>query len=494
MLRNPQLQQRAKTLAAILETQRKTMNWKDYEEEIIESLKATYKDASITFDQTLKGRYSHTDRQIDVLIESYIAGKKIRLIVDGKYFNKNIDVKAVEAFISMVDDVDAKQGILITNKGFSTAAINRAYYGPTDVELDILNFEDFKQFQGLGGLIHSGKHGAIVTAPFGWIIDGTRREGTLSTFYQRGLLFEQATTNKELMYSNIFSKNEGVKTLDDLVKLQEGYTKINFPKATFEYNSTIQRADKAKTLLRTIQIDNYPTNEYTGFIEFEDFFVFFVLFSPIELASKNIRKLENLLERTLPMKVNEESILQTNYSSLQHLLENSPDQIEKAELQIGQAEILISLNKFDEAFNKYNESVTTLNTSYGAIKGKIQIGLIKKLTNENLTPLIEDLYRLDPTNPTICVDVMDLFGTQNRIDDLIHFLKYGSDKHKENKEAVGNFNYHLGLLFADLENKKEAEHHFLIAKTAFTDSLDKSHYIFGLIKQNLNRLKKKSRR
>ena len=74
------------------------------------------------------GRYSHTNRQIDVLIESYIAGKKIRLIVDGKYFNKNIDVKAVEAFISMVEDVDAKQGILITSKGFSAAAINRAYY------------------------------------------------------------------------------------------------------------------------------------------------------------------------------------------------------------------------------------------------------------------------------------------------------------------------------------------------------------------------------
>ena len=426
------------------------------------------------------------------MIESYIAGKKIRLIVDGKYFNKNIDVKAVESFISMVEDVDAKQGILITSRGFSPAAINRAYYGPTDVELDILNFEDLKQFQGFGGIIHAGKQGALVPAPFGWIIDATRRDGTLATFYQRGLTLEEAAKNKEWMYVNILSKDENIKSLDDLVKLQESYTKIEFPKATFEYNSTIQRSDNSKTLLRTIIIDKYPTNEYTGFIEFDDFFVFFVLFSPIELKSKNIRKLENLLERTLPIRVNEESVLQSNYERLQFLCDKSTDTIEKAELLIGQAEILIALKKYDEAFSKYDESIAILSTCYGAIKGKIHIGLLKKLSNDNLTTLVDSLYDLQPTNPTICVDLMNLFAEYKRIDDLIYFLKYGSDKYKENREAIGNFNYHLGLLYSDLENKKEAEQHLLLSKAAFTDSLDKDHYVFTQINQNLKRLRKKN--
>lgn len=468
------------------------MTWKDYEEEIFDLLKETYKDATITFDQTLKGRYSQVYRQIDVLIESYIAGKKIRLIVDGKYFNKNIDVKAVESFISMVEDVDAKQGILITSKGFSPAAINRAYYGPTDVELDILNFEDFKQFQSFGGFIYLGKHGAIVPAPFGWILDGTKRDYTLAAIYQRGLTFDEAAKNKEWMYVNIFSKDEEINSLDDLVKLQEFYTKEEFPKATFEYNSSIQRSDNSKTLLRTIVIDKYPTNEYTGFIEFDDFFVFFVLFTPIELKSKNVRKLENLLERTIPIQVNEASVLQSNYSRLQFLLDKSKDNVEKAELFVGQAEILISLKKYDEAFEKYGESITTLNTCYGAIKGKINVGLLKNFINENLTSLVDSLYDLQPTNPTICVDLMDLFSEHKRIDDLIHFLKYGSDKYKENKEAIGNFNYHLGLLFFKLNNKKEAEHHFLISRAAFSDSLDKKHYVFSQINQNMKRLKRKN--
>jgi|ERR1035441_5327685 predicted nucleotidyltransferase len=102
------------------------MTWKDYEKKIFTFLKETYKDAEISYDQIIKGRYSKVNRQIDILIESYIASKKIKLIVDGKYFNKRISVKTVESFISMVEDVNAQQGILITSKGFSKAAINRA--------------------------------------------------------------------------------------------------------------------------------------------------------------------------------------------------------------------------------------------------------------------------------------------------------------------------------------------------------------------------------
>lgn len=466
------------------------MTWKDYEKEIFEWLKTTYPDAKITFNQTLRGRYSQIERQIDVLIESYIAGKKIRLIVDGKYFSKHIDVKDVESFISMVEDVDAKQGILITNKGFSSGAINRAHYGPTDIELDILNFEDLKQFQGFGGIIHSGKHGAIIPAPFGWIIDGEKRDGVLATFYQRGLTFEEATKNKEWAYVNIFSKEEPNNSLDHLVFLQETNTKTKFPKAKFEYDSAIQRPDNSKTLLRTILIDKYPTSEYTGFIEFHNFIVFFVLFTPPELKSKNLRKLENLLVRTYPVQVNEESVLQSNHKRLQFLIDGSTDTIEKSGLHAEQAEILIALKKYDEAILRCDESIALLATCYKATKLKIRIGLLKNMTNENLADLIEKFYDLQPTNPTICTDVIDLFGEFNRIDDLIHFLKYGASKYKENLEAAGNFNYHLGLLFADLGNNDEAEKHFLISRAAFKAGLEKGHYVFSLIDQNLKRLRK----
>ncbi|HTF05610.1 MAG TPA: restriction endonuclease [Bacteroidia bacterium] len=173
------------------------MDWKTYEIEIFESFKSIYPDAIITKDARIEGRYSKTSRQIDVLIETKIAGVPIRIIVDGKHYKKKIDVKHVETFISMAEDVEADQGILITPIGYSKAARNRAYYGPKHIEVDVLNYEELKQFQGVGAMPYSGKHGVLIPAPFGWIVDGTRRPIGLATLYQRGLTLQAAMKNEE---------------------------------------------------------------------------------------------------------------------------------------------------------------------------------------------------------------------------------------------------------------------------------------------------------
>ncbi|MEQ9007825.1 MAG: restriction endonuclease, partial [Ekhidna sp.] len=176
------------------------MNWRDYEKEIHQQFQEMYPDAEITHNTTLPGRYSKIDRQIDVLIEDYVAGDRIRIMVDGKYFSENIDVKEVECFIGMMQDVSVDKGLLITQKGYSKAAIMRAHNDPSRIELDILNFEELKQFQGFGALPYSGKHGVVMPSPFGWVIDATRRDGFLATLYQRGLTLEEAGKNKEWMY------------------------------------------------------------------------------------------------------------------------------------------------------------------------------------------------------------------------------------------------------------------------------------------------------
>lgn len=195
------------------------MDWKKYESEIYDIFRLAYPDTKIKYNQKIFGRYSKAERQIDVLIEGYIAGRKFSLIIDGKHYSKKIDVKDVEEFISMVEDVNAAQGILITSKGYTQAAINRAYYGPTEVELDILNFDELKHFQGFDGVTYSGLHGAIIPAPFGWIVDGTKREGSIATIYQRGKTWEEALECGEFIYVNIFKYDEEILTLEDVFKL-----------------------------------------------------------------------------------------------------------------------------------------------------------------------------------------------------------------------------------------------------------------------------------
>jgi hypothetical protein len=278
------------------------MTWKDYENEIHAYFKNMYPRADISNNVTLPGRYSKVDRQIDILIEDYIAGNRLRIVVDGKFFSSKIDVKDVEMFIGMLNDCDANKGLLITQEGYSQAAINRAYFDPFDIELDILNFKDLYQFQGFLGIPYSDNHGVILPAPFGWIVDATRRQDVLATLYQRGLTLDQAGENREWMYVNIRSKDEEIKTLEDFLKHQETYVLNDFAKARISFIPTIKRND-SQVKLRVIDIETYPTKEYTGFVEFEDFIFFCVLFTPDELKKKNIRKLESILQQVIPIQV-----------------------------------------------------------------------------------------------------------------------------------------------------------------------------------------------
>jgi Restriction endonuclease len=107
--------------------------WRKYESYIHQKL--TYmagEAASVEFDRKLPGRFSETDRQIDVLITGGFAGdveKNVVAIVDCKRYTRKIDVTHVEAFIGLAEDVNADLGFLITNTGFSAAAKRRASHG-----------------------------------------------------------------------------------------------------------------------------------------------------------------------------------------------------------------------------------------------------------------------------------------------------------------------------------------------------------------------------
>lgn len=215
------------------------MTWRDYEKEIFEYFRTQYPTADISHNVSVDGRFSKTKRQIDILIEDYVAGNRIRIVVDGKFFSENIDVKDVEMFIGMLNDCEANKGLLITQVGFSQAAINRAFYDLMDIELDILNFKDLHKFQAFGGIPYSGGHGVVLPAPFGWILDGTKRRGMLATLYERGLTWEQAGERLQWMYVNIKSKDNEIKTLDQFLDLQELLTLDRSPNATVKYLPTI---------------------------------------------------------------------------------------------------------------------------------------------------------------------------------------------------------------------------------------------------------------
>lgn len=463
------------------------MNWKDYEKEIHQQFQEMYPDADIIHDAKIRGRYSNIDRQIDILIEDFAAGENIRIMVDAKFFSENIDVKEVESFIGMMQDVGADKGLLVTQKGYSKAAIARAHNDPSRVELDILNFDELKGFQGFGALPYSGKHGVILPAPFGWVIDAERRDGVLATLYQRGLKFEEAGERNEWMYLNIFSKDEKINDLDSFIAFHESETLKNFPKAKINYQKTIKR-EKYKTLLRTIEIEEYPTVEYTGFIDFGDSIFFCVLFTPEELREKNIKKLQHIISRALPFNVNTDSVIKAKLSELDYHFAKSEDQVEKAEILIEQGKTLMRLEEYEKAEEKFNRSIEVLPTSYGALKGNIELSLISKVAGAKLDKAVDNFFELAPRNPTVCQDLLDLYDEYGAHSSIEPAMLRVADNYSNDLEAKGNILYHLGLYHQEVGEKNKALSNFKKAHNYFSKSLNDDHMVFGLLDTNLQSL------
>lgn len=279
------------------------MDWKKYEEVIHQYFVNEFPTSIITKNAHIVGRFSKVERQIDVLIEEVTSiGFRFQIIIDAKHRTRPIDVTDVESFIGFCADIGAHKGILISLNGYTVAAINRVHNDESDIELDVLNFKDLEEFQGHFAFPYSGKNGVLLSAPFGWVIDATQREGAVAALYQRGYDLKLAGKAKEWMYINFWSKNTSVASIDELIQLQNSLLLKDFPTAKITYIDSLSNAS-GSTKIRCFVESSYPSIEYTGFVEFDDFIFFCVLFSSPELAKRNLRKLDYILRTVKPIVV-----------------------------------------------------------------------------------------------------------------------------------------------------------------------------------------------
>lgn len=102
--------------------------WKHYEKQIEDLIrKRAVGPVKITTDAKLTGLLSEVPRQIDILVEGNVSGiADVTIALDCKCFSKKVDVKDVEAFLGMVEDIGVNMGMLVTTVGFTPAAKRRA--------------------------------------------------------------------------------------------------------------------------------------------------------------------------------------------------------------------------------------------------------------------------------------------------------------------------------------------------------------------------------
>ncbi|WP_227734818.1 restriction endonuclease [Yersinia proxima] len=104
----------------------KIPDWKALEQLVAMIQRQLSPDAVVQHNVMLDGIQSETKRQVDVLVEQSIGQYKMRIVIDCKDYTKPVDVKGVEEFHGLVQDVCAHQGVLVCPAGFTKTALRRA--------------------------------------------------------------------------------------------------------------------------------------------------------------------------------------------------------------------------------------------------------------------------------------------------------------------------------------------------------------------------------
>ena len=458
------------------------MDWKDYEKEVHQYFVEMYPEATITHNSKIIGRYSKTERQIDVLIEDEVADFPIKIVVEAKYFSRKIDVTCVESFISKLEDVEANQGLLVTQKGYSETAIKRAYYGPHKLELDVFNFDDLLKSQGLLAVPYSSKASIVLPAPFGWVIDNTRQPTYLACLYQRGLDFENAQKNLEWMYLNFWHKDEKVSSISKLVEMQNETMEACYTNLCINEQRSPKRKDGRDTYIRITTADQLPCREITGYIDCDEFIVFFVLFTKEELESRNLKKLACILKYSMPVDFDNTKVIE----QLENRCDSIRDPIEKAGAYRQLADWYTEMGNQNKVMEYRRLCWETYPETYENIKPLISGELSLSNTDAAIKYSIA-FFSLAPKNPRVMQDLLSVYENPAYADIFHAIISELKVKYHHDNEVLGNISVHYGMYLEVLGNNSAAIEQFKLAKRLFV-TIDKSHYVIEQIERRLSEI------
>ncbi len=467
-------------------------DWQEYEREIEEQFREAYPSAQITSNAKLVGKFSKVERQIDLLIEEQASDFAFRIVVDAKHRGRKIDVGDVEAFLGLTRDVEAHTGMMVALEGYTPAAVNRAHYDDLDVILDVLNLDELKAFQGPTAIPYAGEYGAWIVAPFGWVVDATKRPHMLCSLYQRGLSFEEAQRNDEWMYVNFWNKkDDAVNSLDALLKYQESYLLADSPDAEIRLLEGVPNQKVgAKTLIRRFRKKSWAGPEYTGFIDFESFVFMCVLFTPDQLERKNLRKLRFVLREAFPMTITRDNT--ALIKAAEEMLKKLPPDAEKASLLSRIGYWQRDMCRLQDARQSLEESLALVPGHYETVKQLL--ATLTKIGDKNATlELMSRLLRLDPDNPTVFDDcIIYARGSVVKWSDLLDLLETLRKDYRDDQLVQANCDFYAGKLLMSTD-PASARKHLTAAQQSFRNFFPRGHQVFAALRSALRQLAQSKR-
>ena len=442
------------------------MDWHQYEVVIKEAFEARFPEAAVTLNAKVLGRHTKTKREIDILIEDHVADVPIRVIVDAKYFSKKVNIKVVESFISMAKDVEAHQGVLITNKGYSKAALNRAHYGSEHIELDILNFDELRAGQGLEAIPYAGNDGLLISAPMGWVVDNSKNDNWVACLYQRGKSFQKALNAMEFIYLKFWKKTNEVDDIESLAKLQNERLREEYGNVRIENSNAPKRNDKHETRLRKAYIRNGALIELTGYIDIGDAIAFAVSLSPKTVSNRHILKLNHLLRCSLPIKVKFENTekIETTLEKLQEVTD--PTEMAKAYADVARMYKEMGLNTLTLQYLLLSWSQSK---AYPTIVSLLREQLFQRKFNAARLSG-EWFLSMSPHNPRVMRDLIEIYSDTNAIQEFDPLVQHLLAHFGDDDECVGNILFHSAQHHINMGDIKKGKMLLSKAKNRFGDT------------------------
>ncbi len=103
--------------------------WRRFEDLAASIQRELSPEARIEQNERVVGRRSGRSREIDIAVYQSVGQYELFIAIDCKDHRRKVNVKDVESFMGLVDDVGANQAAIVSQRGFTAAASQRAADG-----------------------------------------------------------------------------------------------------------------------------------------------------------------------------------------------------------------------------------------------------------------------------------------------------------------------------------------------------------------------------
>jgi phosphoribosylglycinamide formyltransferase-1 len=117
--------------------------WQRFEDLVAQIQRTLTPQSKVTENDRIRGRRTKGLRQIDISIRHKVGQYEILIVMDCKDYKRPVDVKHVEEFMGLVDDVGANKGAIVSASGFTKTAKERA----KDAGVDLYRLVDAEKHE-----------------------------------------------------------------------------------------------------------------------------------------------------------------------------------------------------------------------------------------------------------------------------------------------------------------------------------------------------------